>query len=89
MVVTFTAVPLDLTDVLANPNIGAVLHVGQPSVQTLAIGDILFGVRAPGGRLVQTVLPASYQNQVSIWDFNMRPGACSLRAAVYRLETNI
>jgi hypothetical protein len=74
IVVTFTAVPLDLTELLAHPKVGAILHVGQPSVQTLGIGDLLFGVKVPAGRTVQTILPASYANQISIFDFNMRPG---------------
>ena len=42
-VVTLTATPLDLTPLLGNPKIGAILHAGQPSVQTLGIGDLLFG----------------------------------------------
>jgi len=74
VVVTFTATPLDLTAVLANPKIGAVLHVGQPAVQTLGIGDLLFGKRVPAGRTIQTILPASYADEISIFDFNMRPG---------------
>jgi len=74
IVVLFTATPLDLTDVLSNPKIGAVLHVGQPAVQTLGIGDLLFGKRVPAGRMIQTVLPASYAAEISIFDFNMRPG---------------
>jgi pre-mRNA-splicing factor SYF2/beta-D-xylosidase 4 len=74
VLVLFTATPLDLTDVLANPKIGAVLHVGQPSVQTLGIGDLLFGIKVPAGRMVQTVMPASYADEISIFDFNMRPG---------------
>jgi hypothetical protein len=60
--------------VLANPKVGAVLHVGQPSVQTLGIGDLLFGMKVPAGRTVQTFMPASYAEQISIFDFNMRPG---------------
>jgi len=60
--------------VLANPKVGAVLHVGQPSVQTLGIGDLLFGLKVPAGRTVQTFLPVSYAQQISIFDFNMRPG---------------
>jgi len=74
IVVVFTATPLDLSDVLANAKVGAVLHVGQPSVQTLGIGDLLFGLKVPAGKTVQTVLPASYAQQISIFDFNMRPG---------------
>jgi len=74
VLVTITAVPLDLTDQLANPKIGAILHAGQPSVTTPGVADVLYGTKVPAGRLVQTILPQAYQNQISIFDFNMRPG---------------
>merc|ERR1712100_785670 len=74
ILVTFTANPLDLTDVISNKNIGAVLHVGQPSVTILGLGDLIFGNTSPAGRVVQTVYPAEYQDQISIFDFNIRPG---------------
>ena len=74
IVVVFTATPLDLSALLADPKVGAVVHAGQPSVQTLGIGDVLFGAKVPAGRLVQTVYPAAYADEVSIFDFNMRPG---------------
>lgn len=73
-VVVLTHIPLDLTPVLANPKVGAVLHAGQPSVQTLGVGDVMFGKAVPAGRLIQTIYPAAYANQISIFDFNMRPG---------------
>ena len=41
---------------------------------TLGIGDLLYGKVSPAGRMVQTIYPASYQDEVSIFDFNMRPG---------------
>ena len=72
IVVIMTAVPLDISGLLANPKVGAVLHTGQPSVQTLGIGDVLFGDAVPAGRLIQTIYPASYADQISIFDFNMR-----------------
>jgi hypothetical protein len=75
VVVTFTAVPLDVTPLLTNKKVGAVLHVGQPSVQTRGVADVIFGAKVPAGRTIQTIYPAAYQNQVSIFDFNMRPGA--------------
>jgi beta-D-xylosidase 4 len=98
ILVTMTAVPLDLTDALANPKVGAILHVGQPSVQTLGVGDLLFGHRVPAGRLVQTILPKAYQDQISIFDFNMRPGVsvwpqpnctCDFFFVAFRLERMI
>ena len=59
---------------LCRSQIGAILHVGQPSVTALSVGDVLFGVVSPAGRTCQTVYPASYADQISIFDFNMRPG---------------
>jgi pre-mRNA-splicing factor SYF2/beta-D-xylosidase 4 len=74
ILITFTATPLDISAQLANPKIGAVLHVGQPSVTIIGVGELLFGKVSPAGRTVQTIYPASYQGEVSIFDFNMRPG---------------
>ena len=74
IVVLMTATPLDLSSVLANENVGALLHVGQPSVTILGVAPLLFGERSPAGRMVQTVYPKSYADQVSIFDFGMRPG---------------
>merc|ERR1719502_46045 len=72
--VTYTATPLDISAQLANPKIGAILHVGQPSVTIVGVGELLYGKTSPAGRTVQTIYPASYGDQVSIFDFNMRPG---------------
>jgi hypothetical protein len=33
VVVTMTGVPLDITELLANPKVGAILHAGVPGVQ--------------------------------------------------------
>jgi pre-mRNA-splicing factor SYF2/beta-D-xylosidase 4 len=74
VVVTLTHIPLDISELLANPKVGAVIHAGQTSVQTLGVGDVIFGQRSPAGRAIQTIYPKSYQDQVSIFDFNMRPG---------------
>jgi len=47
VVVLLTATPLDVSALLANPKVGAVLHTGQPSVTVLGISELLFGkVRA-------------------------------------------
>ena len=75
ILVTMTATPLDLSAVLANPKIGAVLHLGQPSVAVLGVAPILYGESSPAGRTIQTVYESSYQDQISIFDFGMRPGA--------------
>jgi len=74
VVIIFTAVPLDISDLLANPKVGAVLYAGQPSVAIVGLGDILFGKKAPAGRMIQTVYPKDYADEISIFDFNLRPG---------------
>jgi beta-D-xylosidase 4 len=74
VVVMLTATPLDLSELLAHPGIGAMVHAGQPSIQSLGIGDVIFGKSAPAGRLVQTIYPAAFADQSSIFDFNLRPG---------------
>jgi hypothetical protein len=76
----FSGGAMDVTDLLANAKINAVLHLGQPSVQVLAAGDIIFGQTPSGtpvavaGRMSQMIYPASYTSAVSMFDFGMRPG---------------
>lgn len=78
--VVFSGGAMDFSCLLANPNVSAVLHVGQPSVQVIGVGDVIFGrtpdgrAVAPAGRLSQMSYPADYVNQVSMFDFGMRPG---------------
>jgi pre-mRNA-splicing factor SYF2/beta-D-xylosidase 4 len=74
VVLTYTATPLDISDILANDQVGAIMHVGQPSTTILGIGELLFGETSPAGRTVQTIYPKTYTDQISIFDFNMRPG---------------
>jgi len=74
VVVILTAVPLDISVFLNNRKIGAILHVGQPSVTTLGVGDVIFGQKVPAGRTIQTILPGSYADEISIFDMGMRPG---------------
>jgi hypothetical protein len=61
--------------VLANPKVGAVLTLGVPSVTVLGIESILYGDSSPAARTVQTFYQSSYQDQISVFDFGMRPGA--------------
>ena len=73
-VVLLTATPLDISQLMANVKIGAVAHLGQPSVAVVGFSDLLYGRRSFAGRAVQTVYPAAYEDEISIADFNMRPG---------------
>jgi hypothetical protein len=72
--VVLTAGAVDLTPLLNNSNIGAILQAGQPSVAVLGVGDVMFGKRAQAGRMVQTVYPSSFVDEISLFDMNMRPG---------------
>ena len=60
-VVLLTAVPLDISSMLQNPNVGAILHAGQPSIQTLGIGDVLFGHTVPSGRMARAWISAGQE----------------------------
>ena len=63
-VVVMTAVPLDLTPLLADDKVGAILHVGQPSLTIMGVAPVLFGMRSPAGRTIQTIYPASDADQI-------------------------
>ena len=72
---------LDVSSLLANENVSAVLWCGQPHVSVVGVGDLLFGhtpdaqrPAAPAGRLAQTFFGADFVNEVSMFDFGMRPG---------------
>lgn len=72
--VVMTGGAVDVSPLLANPMVGAVVHAGQPSVQVLGVGDILFGAAVPAGRMSQTIYPADYVNAVSMFEMSLRPG---------------
>jgi hypothetical protein len=76
----FSGGAMDVSPLLANPKIAGILICGQPSVQVVGAGDVLFGKTldgrpvAPAGRMSQMTYPAAYVDQVSMFDFGMRPG---------------
>eukprot|EP00911_Craspedida_sp_UC1_P002802 UC1_evm1s2049 len=74
VVVILTGGAVDVAPLLSNAKVGAVLHAGQPSVTVRGVGDLIFGKRVPAGRMLQTVYPAAFADEISIFDFNMRPG---------------
>ena len=71
---------MDISALLANDKIGAIIHCGQMSTQIVGVGDVIFGATpdgravAPAARMSQMTYPADYVNQVSMFDFGMRPG---------------
>jgi beta-glucosidase-like glycosyl hydrolase len=77
--VVLTAGAIDLTPLLLNDAVGAILSAGQPSTAVLGVGDILFAKdgAGPAGRMVQTMYPADFVNAVSAFDMGMRPGPSS------------
>lgn len=74
VVVIMTGGAVDVADMLANDKVGAIFHAGQPSVTISGVGDLIFGKAVPAGRMIQQILPASFADEVSIFDFGMRPG---------------
>jgi len=76
----FSGGAMDISPLLANDKIAAVLVCLQPSVQVVGAGDVLFGKTldgrpvAPAGRMSQMTYPAHYVDDVSMFDFGMRPG---------------
>ena len=77
--VVFSGGAMDVSPLLNNSKVGAIFHAGQPSVQIAAIGDLIFGRTldgrqySPAGRMSQMTYPASIVNEVSMFDFGMRP----------------
>ena len=71
---------MDVSPLLANAKIGAVIHCGPMSSQIVGVGDVIFGATpdgravAPAARMSQMTYPADIVNQVSMFDFGMRPG---------------
>ena len=76
----FSGGAMDISALLANPKIGGIFVCGQPSVQVVGAGDLLFGktldgrIVSPAGRMSQMTYPADVVNQFSMLEFSLRPG---------------
>jgi hypothetical protein len=76
----FSGGAMDISSLLSNPKIVGIVVCGQPSVQVIGAGDVIFGkthdgrVVSPAGRMSQMTYPADYVNQVSMFEFSLRPG---------------
>ncbi|RAQ51277.1 exo-1 [Aspergillus flavus] len=74
VVVQFGGGQVDDSDILKNKDIQALVWAGYPSQSGgTALLDVLVGKRSPAGRLPVTQYPASYADQVNIFDINLRP----------------
>ena len=77
VVLLLTAFPLDISALLSNPKVGAILHTGQPSVTIMGVAELLFGKTSPAGRTIQTIYPSSYQDQISVSSFLVLVTLCA------------
>lgn len=74
IVVQFGGGQLDDTPLLDNADINALLWAGYPSQDGgPALLDVLVGKQSVAGRLPITQYPASYADEVSIFNINLRP----------------
>ncbi|KAJ5379806.1 glycoside hydrolase superfamily, partial [Penicillium cataractarum] len=74
IVVQFGGGQVDDSFLLKNKGIQALIWAGYPSQSGgSALLDVLLGKRSLAGRLPVTQYPASYADQVSIFDINLRP----------------
>ena len=48
--------------------VGAVLHLGQPSVAVMGIAPILYGESSPAGRTIQTIYELLAETLLMLWD---------------------
>jgi beta-D-xylosidase 4 len=74
VVVQFGGGQVDDAPLLNNSGVNGIVWAGYPSQDGgSAIMDIITGKVAPAGRLPVTQYPASYVNEVSIYDIELRP----------------
>ncbi|PRW58847.1 putative beta-D-xylosidase 7 [Chlorella sorokiniana] len=65
--------PIDLSEMVASPRVGAILSMWHPSqVGMTAVADILVGNISPSGRLPVTWYRDSYTQQLPMTDMRMR-----------------
>ncbi|KAM3080833.1 hypothetical protein ACMFMF_002748 [Clarireedia jacksonii] len=74
VVIQFGGGQLDDSVLLANTNVNSLIWAGYPSqAGGQALLDVLVGKKSIAGRLPVTQYPASYADEVSIFDINLSP----------------
>ena len=75
-VVVLAGSSLDLSYIRDSPQYASLLWAGYPGQSGgPAIASVVFGQYNPGGRLPITFYPASYVDEVSMFDMSMRPSS--------------
>ena len=89
VVVVMAGGSVDLSQIKSNPKVNAILWMGYPGQSGgQALAEVLFGDYNPGGRLPHTQYPASYLDNFSMFDMNMRPNASTNNTGrTYRFYT--
>ena len=65
---------VDLAQFKNSSDIDAMIHMSYPGQNGgTALAQVLYGAYNPSGRLVGTMYPESYLNEVSLYDMRMRP----------------
>jgi beta-D-xylosidase 4 len=73
-VVIMSGSSLDLSYIRDSNNFASLIWAGYPGqAGGLAVANVIFGQYNPGGRLPLTFYPASYADEVSMFDMQMRP----------------
>ena len=96
----FSGGAMDVSILLANPKIVAIVLCGQPSIGVEGTLDAVFGRTLDGravamaGRMSQTTYPAEFVNEVDMYEFGMRPGPSawppfSTPGRTYRFYTGV
>ncbi|GAB7344337.1 hypothetical protein MBLNU457_2201t2 [Dothideomycetes sp. NU457] len=86
-VVRFGGGQCDDSPLLSNPKVNSLIWAGYPSQSGgPALLDILTGAQSIAGRLPTTEYPASYVDEVSIYNINLRPNG-SYPGRTYRWYT--
>ncbi len=88
IVVVMSGGAVDLSQVVANSKVDAILWIGYPGQSGgQALAEIVFGDAVPSGRTIYTFYDSSFVQQSNFYDMGMRPVAGSNPGRTYRFYT--